>query len=81
MMSSSGLRRVADHMVIAAAALKAIAKNYDVNKPTGMAAGIKLPRELPSVLTKTNPRIDPTAITKKHCVKSHASNARAKNYI
>src|SRR5207244_12170374 len=50
MMSSSGIRRVADHMVIAAAALKEIARAMDVAKPTGMASGIKLPRELPTAL-------------------------------
>jgi hypothetical protein len=60
-MSSSGIRRVADHMVIAAAALKQIARTMDVAKPTGMASGIKLPRDLPTALAPTTPRTAPTA--------------------
>src|SRR5262249_33675461 len=47
MMSSSGIRRVADHMVIAAAALKETARAMDIAKPTGLASGITIPRDLP----------------------------------
>jgi hypothetical protein len=57
-------------MVNAAAALKEIDRAMDVTKPTGMASGIKLPRDLPTALAPTTPRNAPTAITNRLCVKS-----------
>ena len=69
-MSSAGIRRVADQMVIAATALKEIARAMDVANPTGVASGIKLPRDLPTALAPTTPRTAPTEITNRLCVKS-----------
>src|SRR5262245_6208301 len=68
MMSSSGIRRVADQMVIAAAAPKETARAIDVAKPTGLASEITLPRELPTALAPITPRTAPIAITSRFCV-------------
>src|SRR5262245_8884664 len=70
MMSSSGIRRVANHMVIAAAAHKETARAMDIAKSTGLASGITLPREFPTALAPTTPRTAPIAITSRFCVKS-----------